>query len=649
VALDTTSKQAQRLWPRWFIAGTKPVKVDLGPAGAGPLVDISGGGLRVQSLAPLRRGAEVPVRIDIPERAEPLQCSGVVVWSKPNGAAGIRFANLSEAQKTILQGWLSELESAATNPSQVQVQDDFTSVVSQIRGAQLNNGDALNMIVRRARELSSVSGAAIALGTPENMVCMAGAGEAPAVGSTVPAVIGLAGECVFKRKMIHCEDTKNDPRVGRESSFGSAVILPLIVNGEVRGLFEVFSKRAYAFTSASIDTLEKLADAVIFVTHGIVTQRRLATTKPSLSAGSTGLGPKPSTPLTPASAAFTPPLPIESRSHAEMNTAPTLGATRDFIPASNPVHLSSNTALASPLRAQSSSVETVPLASSIAVPGTGMPKRAKSKWDARSNTASVRYSPRQEDRRSKRSSAGKWVGVAAVVLVISVIPAWYLVKQQRPVSVAEEEPTAASMTGSPIEVKSDTVSVSVPAVRTTMPAVTKAPPVKSAPVIAPTHEDKAVEVEPKPHPSAPEPIILAANTPKAPRPLDLETVVPVKLPSALPETGAVSQIALPATSKAAPSLAVTVPDVRTEGTLIKKVAPVYPPMARSAGMQGTVELHLHITPQGTVDVVRRLSGQPMLANAAIEAVKQWRYDPAKLNGKPVEMETTVRLVFSVGR
>lgn len=630
---DISTYQAQRLWPRWFVAGAKPVKVDLGPAGSGPLVDIGGGGFRVQSLAPLRRGAEVPVRIELPERTDPLQCSGVVVWSKPNGAAGIRFANLNDTQRTLLQGWLGDLERAATNPAQATVQDDFTNVVSQIRGAQLNNADALNLIVRRAKELSSVAGASVSLGNPDNMVCVAAAGEGPAVGTVVPAVVGLAGECIFKRKMVHCEDSKNDPRVGRDAWFGSAVILPLLVKGEVRGVLQVFSKRSYAFTTSMIDSLEKLSDAVVFVTHGIVTQRRLATAKPSLSNASTTLGPKPNPPLSPLTAGFTTPV------------AGTPSSSASQINFSAPVF--TKPALA---------VETVPIASSIATPGASALKPKALEWEDRSvPLAAPNVTPRwQEAPGGKHSSAGKWIGLAVGVAVLTAVPGWYAVKhhesQPIPVTAAEASTVSVPSPSSVVQLKSEPVTVAAPAVSVPVPVpAVSSTNTSSAHVATPKHEEKSVATHAPEHQAAVEPpagqapIVLASNTPKTARPMDLDAVVPVKLP-AIPANAAVSQIALPAANKATPDLA---PQVKTEGYLVKKVNPVYPQMARAAGIQGPVELQLHVTPEGKVDSVQRVSGQPMLANAAIDAVKQWRYEPAKINGRPVEMQTKIRLNFAL--
>src|SRR6516225_8769241 len=85
----------------------------------------------------------------------------------------------------------------------------------------------------------------------------------------------------------------------------------------------------------------------------------------------------------------------------------------------------------------------------------------------------------------------------------------------------------------------------------------------------------------------------------------------------------------------------------TQGLLIKKVQPNYPPLARQARIQGQVVLQAQISKQGTIENLQLISGHPMLAPAAIEAVKQWRYKPYILNGEPVEVETQVTVIFSL--
>jgi protein TonB len=85
----------------------------------------------------------------------------------------------------------------------------------------------------------------------------------------------------------------------------------------------------------------------------------------------------------------------------------------------------------------------------------------------------------------------------------------------------------------------------------------------------------------------------------------------------------------------------------TSGLLVHRVSPVYPPLARQARIQGTVVLQAQISKDGNIENLQLISGHPMLAPAAIEAVKQWKYKPYLLNGEPVEVETQVQVNFTL--
>ena len=85
-----------------------------------------------------------------------------------------------------------------------------------------------------------------------------------------------------------------------------------------------------------------------------------------------------------------------------------------------------------------------------------------------------------------------------------------------------------------------------------------------------------------------------------------------------------------------------------QGNLVNKVTPIYPPIAKNARISGTVVLQAIISKTGVVENLHAISGHPMLIPAAVEAVKQWRYKPYYLNGEPVEVETTVSVIFSLG-
>jgi len=81
--------------------------------------------------------------------------------------------------------------------------------------------------------------------------------------------------------------------------------------------------------------------------------------------------------------------------------------------------------------------------------------------------------------------------------------------------------------------------------------------------------------------------------------------------------------------------------------LVNKVPPVYPPRAKQDHLEGTVALSVVIGTDGTVGEISPISGPPALVPSAIDAVKQWRYQPTFLNGNPVEVATRVDILFSL--
>ncbi len=85
-----------------------------------------------------------------------------------------------------------------------------------------------------------------------------------------------------------------------------------------------------------------------------------------------------------------------------------------------------------------------------------------------------------------------------------------------------------------------------------------------------------------------------------------------------------------------------------EAKMIKKVQPKYPKVAKKGGIAGTVVLHVVVAQDGSMEEVQYVSGPEELSQAAIDAVKQWKYQPTLWNGKPAEVDTTISIVFTLG-
>ena len=155
----------------------------------------------------------------------------------------------------------------------------------------------------------------------------------------------------------------------------------------------------------------------------------------------------------------------------------------------------------------------------------------------------------------------------------------------------------------------------------------------------------------KPSKAAPPTVIkrsLPGPTPLPSAPPPLEIPLPVVAPAVAAES-----VQPPPVEKApAAAPAVSAPEPKpvrisqvSPGVLISRVNPQYPPAARAARIQGAVVLHAVIGTDGTIQQLRLISGNPLLVNAAMEAVKKWRYRPYLLGGTPVEGETNITVDF----
>ena len=85
-----------------------------------------------------------------------------------------------------------------------------------------------------------------------------------------------------------------------------------------------------------------------------------------------------------------------------------------------------------------------------------------------------------------------------------------------------------------------------------------------------------------------------------------------------------------------------------QAKMVRMIQPTYPAIAKQAHIQGSVILHAIIAKDGTVQELQLMSGPPLLVKAAMDAVRQWRYQPTLLNGDPVEVDTTISVIFSLG-
>src|SRR6266550_8603741 len=133
--------------------------------------------------------------------------------------------------------------------------------------AQRDLNATLQLLAERAQYITGASGAAIALWEDDKMVCRASAGpSAPELGTRLQIDSGLSGESVRTKQILRCDDAEHDARVNRESchalGIASVMVMPLIREQEVNGVFELFSGRPYAFEERDVVALERMAGLI---------------------------------------------------------------------------------------------------------------------------------------------------------------------------------------------------------------------------------------------------------------------------------------------------------------------------------------------------------------------------------------------------
>ena len=153
---------------------------------------------------------------------------------------------------------------APAEPLRFRADDDGHSLSGV---AQRDLNAALQLLTERAQYITGASGAAIALRHEGEMVCRACAGSsAPELGAHLQVDSGLSGESVRTRQILRCDDAESDTRVNREScralGISSVMVMPLVRDSEVMGVFELFSERVNAFEERDIVALQRIAEMI---------------------------------------------------------------------------------------------------------------------------------------------------------------------------------------------------------------------------------------------------------------------------------------------------------------------------------------------------------------------------------------------------
>ncbi|HEY6272351.1 MAG TPA: TonB family protein [Terriglobales bacterium] len=493
--------------------------------------------------------------------------------------------------------------------------------------------DELAIIAQRAQAFTSASGTAIAIseGNSDEIICRARSGSsAPEVGTALRVEGSFTGLCIQSGKELRCDDAETDTRVDtvaiRSLGIRAMVVTPIKEENRVVGVLAVFAPIAHAFTITHVAVLKTMADQI---SQLLQKERRSRDETPEPESHSM--------------------VPVALARSAVSTATPVLPAPVVVKPALRPV---------APVIARVEPIRAAPVVEPLAAPVTPT-RREERRMEPKSQLqpAAMGFGTFETVGASREKSVSHWVFVTAGGLVIAAGATFAYLKMHKPtvpashpqaiVAPAPSTSPAAPVPTTPGNSGSETVAVPSPLATNTTAAKPKdestgsgkraeknsKPPSPPAPESKRTEETVALASGPSRIAGS------ASNDPSQPAP---ETT-----PS-LTVGGASAESSL--NSLASPREAST-PSMVAQSSLeplkvIKRVAPIFPPVARQRMMSSTVVVEALVTREGKVTQVRFVSGSPIFRQAAFDAVKQWEYQPAKLNGQPIEQKTTIQLLFN---
>ncbi|HLW54632.1 MAG TPA: TonB family protein [Candidatus Angelobacter sp.] len=515
---------------------------------------------------------------------------------------------------------------------------------TRLRGG---SSDELAVIAQRAQSFTNASGTAIALGegSADEIVCRARSGSsAPEVGTSLRVQGTFTGLCIQSGKELRCDDAETDTRVDtaaiRALGIRSMVVVPIKEDGRVVGVLAAFAPTAHAFTITHVAVLKTMGDQIA----ALLQKERKARDE--------GFSPEPprAAPVAPVKPLSTPvavtPAPVVVKPAA---LAPAPRPQLPVVPRVEPVRPS-----------------VVSVAEEVGQAPSPKKKKAEApqeqtepKTDYRINLGTLDAAAAQSGNRNLMLG----IATVAVVAIVGGLSYFLMHKPaaQRPAQQAANAPAAVAP--QPAALAPSNSSSSSSAAATAPAASVSQPPVstddsgkkanksaaKSAPPAPqPKHEEPQQAKHEEPQPKHEETVALSARPSRIAGPQDnTAAAVPEAAPSMAlgdaPASGALSSLASPV-SASTPSM-ITQSDLQPI-SVIKRVPPVYPLVAKQRMLSGTVVVQGTVDTQGRIKNLQLISGSPIFRDAAFDAVKQWEFKPAHLNGQPIEQPTKIRLDFN---
>jgi TonB family protein len=515
-----------------------------------------------------------------------------------------------------------------------QASDTANNTASKrARGA---SPDELAVIAQRAQAFTNASGVAIALseGSADEIICRARSGaSAPEVGTSLRVEGTFTGLCIQSGKELRCDDCETDTRVDtaaiRALNIRSMVVTPIKEENRVIGVLAVFAPTPHAFTITHVAVLKTMGDQIAALLH------RQRSTREEIPQQQVEAA-RPSAPIPVARPAVVP-----------------------QPPAAPPVVIKPSPAAATPARAMAPVPKAEPVKASTpmeVVPLAMPPKKEEKRVDIshRANFGTFDSVAAEE---KKSGNKFMLVGVAAVLL-IAAAATFVVLKMQRPAAQHTQE--AASAPSQPAVAPPSAVPsapASNGAVNTASPAVISAniPAAASARTAAENDKksaaktDKNLSAAEKPAP-AERPMAVATLNSGGPSRIAQNS--DQQTPDVAPSFTVTSNAGMPAplTTLARPvassTPAAAIEQSQLESLQLIKTAPLsYPPIAKARQMTGTVIVEVKVGKDGRVSSPKFINGPPIFKDAAFEAVLQYQFKPAKLNGQPIEQVTQIKLVF----
>jgi TonB family protein len=454
----------------------------------------------------------------------------------------------------------------------------------------------LETITDVARLLTGASGAALAMWKDGAMLCRARSGDsAPALGAQLNAETGISGECLRTGQIQHCTDAEADPRVDAEAcrsrGLRSIAVLPIRSKRETNGILLAFSTEPAAFTDSHIAILQQLAS--------LAEQARAATLQ--------GL---PSATAAPARGDRV--LPVRENRSSNLDQ-----------PQSSAVMPELDRLLDLPLASEfQSGYRRRPIVlGSVALAAVAL--LASVIWlgwrGSRAGETRARYSPP----RPTGTAVMRPAGAGAV----TADPSGNRVPDNDPVW----QPNPGGESLSPAGVNTSTDS--------SVKLASQLDKAAAANIATITISDRVPR--PQIRARAGSPPELHAGLP----PDETASAEPPALASGSTPQADVSDVLSPTVSL--PATPVQVSQGISGGQLLSSILPEYPAAARHSRLEGEVVLQITVMEDGTVGDIKVIRGSPPLAQSAVDAVKNWRYQPYQLNGKPVKNETNITVDFAL--